>query len=119
VEFCHRFEGYKVTKTFRVKSKIDLNKVLKYRTFAYLFDTFIRSKSGGTGKKFDWRLMKNLRNKISRPVFLSGGLTDKNVKKAVRLLNPDWVDVSSSTEASPGKKDYKKLRNFIDAVNSR
>ena len=51
-------------------------------------------------------------------VFISGGLTASNVAKAVELLKPDWVDVSSSLELKPGKKDHKKIQRFIQAVRS-
>lgn len=112
-EFCQRFSDYKVIKAFRVKGKIDFKNILRYKTFAYLFDTFVKSKPGGTGKKFDWRLIKRIIDKINCPVFLSGGLTEDNVKEAIGLVKPDWVDVSSSVEISPGKKDFRKVKEFI------
>jgi phosphoribosylanthranilate isomerase len=114
-EFCKKFKGYKVIKAFRVKDKIDLTRILKYKTFAYLFDTFIKFKAGGTGKKFNWELL-SYRDELKRPVFLSGGLTDKNVKEAIKIVHPDWVDVSSSVEIRPGKKDHRKVKEFIKAV---
>jgi len=114
-EFCRKFKGYKIIKAFRVKDKVDLEKVLRYKTFAYLFDTFVKSKIGGTGKKFDWKLVRHI-DSIKLPIFLSGGLTAKNVKKALEVVNPLWVDVSSSVEGKPGKKDHKKVREFIKAA---
>ncbi len=117
-EFCKKFKGYKVIKAFRVKDKINFKKILKYRTFACLFDAYIKSKIGGTGKKFNWRLLAHL-DKIKRPVFLSGGLTAGNVKEAIRIINPAWVDVSSSLEIKPGQKDHKKIREFIKAVRTK
>jgi phosphoribosylanthranilate isomerase len=111
-EFCSKFRGYKIIKAFRVQDKIDFARVLKYKTFAYLFDTFVKNKAGGTGKKFNWKLLATLSH-IKRPVFLSGGLSARNVKEAVKVLNPRWVDVSSSVEASPGKKDHRKVKRFI------
>lgn len=115
-EFCKRFKGYKIIKAFRIgDDKINLENILRYKTFAYLFDTFLKSKAGGTGKRFDWSLIKDLDN-LRRPIFLSGGLTARNVTRAIRTLRPDWVDVSSSTETSPGKKDFNKVKDFIEAV---
>ncbi len=89
--YCRRFKGYKVIKAFRVDKKIDLDEVLRYKTFAYLFDTYKKNEIGGTGKKFNWNLLKQA-VKIKQPVFLSGGLTASNVNKAIKLLKPDWVD---------------------------
>jgi len=111
-EFCRRFKGYKIIKAFRIKDKIDLPKILRYKTFAYLFDTFAKSRIGGTGRIFDWALLKYLKD-IKQPIFLSGGLTERNVKKAIKTIHPDWIDVSSSVEIKPGKKDHKKVKKFI------
>ncbi|MFA5411101.1 MAG: phosphoribosylanthranilate isomerase [Candidatus Omnitrophota bacterium] len=115
--FCRKFRGYKVIKAFRVKDKINSREILKYKTFAYLFDTFVPSKAGGTGRKFDWKLIE--RSKINRPVFLSGGLNVKNVKQAIKAAHPQWVDVSSSVEIKPGRKDQPKVRAFIKAARRR
>ena len=114
-QFVRRFKGLKIIKAFRVKDRADLKKILKYKTFAYLFDTFVKSKVGGTGKRFDWKLVRHIDN-IKRPVFLSGGLTAENVKNALEVVKPHWVDVSSSVEASLGKKDHKKVKEFVRIV---
>lgn len=114
-EFCKKFKGYKIIKAFRVKDKIELKNLLAYKTFAYLFDTFLKSKAGGTGKKFNWTRVGHL-GVFHKPIFLSGGLNAKNVKEAIKQVSPDWVDVSSSVEIKPGKKDYKKVKGFIEIV---
>ena len=114
-EYVRKFKGYKVVKAFRLRKKLDLCGILKYRAFGYLFDTFSKNKAGGTGKKFNWNLLKNI-DKIRGQVFLSGGLTSANVKNAVKRLNPDWLDVSSSVESSPGRKGHKKVKEFIEAA---
>jgi phosphoribosylanthranilate isomerase len=117
-EFCQKFKNYRIIKAFRIKDKIDLPKILRYRTFAYLFDTYAKSKIGGTGKKFNWRLLENLSG-IKKPIFLSGGLNEKNVQEAIKLIRPDWVDISSSVEIRPGEKNHKRVRNFIHAARKR
>jgi phosphoribosylanthranilate isomerase len=55
-------------------------------------------------------------DKINGRVFLSGGLNSRNVKSAIKKLHPEWIDASSSLEAKPGKKDHKKIQQFIKAV---
>ena len=112
--YCRKFKGYKIIKAFAVKDGLDLAKISAYKGCSCLFDTYSKNCFGGTGKKFNWNLLRNL-DKIKRPVFLSGGLTAGNVGKAVKLLKPDWVDVSSALELSPGKKDHKKIKKFIQA----
>lgn len=118
-EFCRKFKGHKIIKAFRVKNKIGLKNILRYKTFAYLFDAFVKFKVGGTGKIFDWKIIKRIIDKISRPVFLSGGLTEDNVKEAIKTLRPAWVDVSSSVEIKPGKKDHKKVKEFIKEIKNK
>lgn len=114
-QFCSRFGNFKIIKAFRVGEGRDLSNVSEYKTFAYLFDTFSKSKIGGTGKEFDWKLVRHFAN-MKRPVFLSGGLNKKNVLKAIQTVRPQWVDVCTCVEARPGKKDYKKIRDFIRQV---
>ncbi len=110
--YCRKFKGYKVIKAFRIKEEEDLCNIYKYKAFAYLFDSFSNAKLGGTGTKFNWKILAQV-GKIKPIMFLSGGLTCANVAGAVKLLKPDWVDVSSSLERVPGKKDHKKIEKFI------
>jgi phosphoribosylanthranilate isomerase len=112
-EFCRRFKKFKVIKSFRVKNKIKLADVLRYRTFAYLFDTLSPGYFGGTGKIFNWKFLARDLAGVKTPVFLAGGLNEKNVLRAVRIVDPEWIDVSSSLESGPGKKDRNKVKRFI------
>jgi phosphoribosylanthranilate isomerase len=116
-DFCRKFNGYKIIKAFRVRDRIVIRNLSDYKNFAYLFDTFTKAKAGGTGRKFDWNLVRHL-DGLHKPVFLSGGLNVDNVKEAMKQVRPTWVDVSSSVEVKPGKKDQKKVREFINAVKS-
>lgn len=113
--FCSRFKDYKVIKAFRVGDGFGLENILKYSPFAFLFDTYSESEMGGTGKRFNWKMIRHVGG-IKRPIFLSGGLTEKNVREAIDSVKPDWVDVSSSVEAAPGKKNHKKVEDFIRAA---
>ena len=114
-EFCRRFKSYKVIKAFKVAGHIPEEKIMKYRIFAYLFDTHSNSQAGGTGRAFDWRLLGHLGH-IKQPIFLSGGLSEKNIRAAIETTRPQWVDISSHLELRPGKKDHKKVEAFIKAA---
>lgn len=114
-EFCAKFSRYKVIKAFRLKERLDLKRIFAYNTLAYLFDNFSRLKPGGTGRAFDWEILKEA-GRMKRPVFLSGGLNAYNVSKAIAVIKPEWVDASSSLEISPGRKDYQKISMFIRRV---
>lgn len=78
-----------------------------------LFDT-LSDKYGGTGKTFDWNILKTLK----RDFFVSGGLNEKNINNLLNTIKPYGVDVASGVEAYPGKKDPKKLEMFITSVKS-
>jgi len=68
---------------------------------------------GGTGRTFDWDLALELKKKVQKPILLSGGLNPNNVVEAIQKVQPWGVDVASGVEASPGRKDPEKLREFI------
>ena len=83
-----------------------------YAVSAFLLDTPSKD-HGGTGQSFDWNLAVEFKKRTTKPLILSGGLNPENVAKAIETVQPYAVDVSSGVEASPGKKDYSKLRDFI------
>jgi phosphoribosylanthranilate isomerase len=114
-QFCRKFRDYKIIKAFRIKDSINKKEVSRYKTFAYLFDTFNKFTAGGTGNSFDWEIISKI-DWIKKKVFLSGGLNEHNLQKATKIVQPDWLDVSSSVEERIGKKDKHKLERFIQAA---
>lgn len=50
------------------------------------------------------------------PYLFAGGLTGENVGEVISHLKPFGVDVASSIESSPGKKDIGKMNDFCSAV---
>jgi phosphoribosylanthranilate isomerase len=79
---------------------------------AFLLDGHAPGGLGGAGHSFAWGNSIQL----NKPVYLAGGLTPENVAKAISLVKPYAVDVSSGIESAPGKKDIKKMQNFISAT---
>ena len=84
---------------------------------AFMLDT-PSPEHGGTGRVFDWSLAVDFSKRITRPLILSGGLNVDNVAKAIQTVHPYAVDVNSGVEASPGRKDHAKLRDFIRLCKS-
>jgi len=84
----------------------------------FLLDSTTPEKPGGTGKAFDWQRIAPLVQVMNKSVkvIAAGGLTPENVGKAMKILRPWGVDVSSGVEAAPGKKDPAKIKAFIRAV---
>jgi len=106
---------FPVVKAFRVGSAFRVTDLAKYPdASAFLLDGFDRKLRGGAGKKFDWRIV--MRAKRIGPVILAGGLTKENAAKAIRVAHPFAIDVCSGVERAPGKKDAKKLCEFMKAV---
>jgi phosphoribosylanthranilate isomerase len=85
---------------------------------AFVVDSGTSLKQGGTGEVFDWNSSLSAVSEIKRigPVVAAGGLKPENVAKAIGILQPWGVDVSSGVEARPGKKDREKVRAFVRAV---
>ena len=86
--------------------------------FAPVVDSFIVDSGGGTGKICDWEFAKNLREKISLPLILAGGLDGSNVKEAIKTVHPYAVDACSKLEKEKGKKDKGKVEKFIKEVRN-
>ncbi len=112
--YCHSFldKGYQVIKTFRVKDKMSLKRIDEYNVTAFLLDTYVKDKPGGTGIPFDWGLLKD-RPFILDKLFLAGGLNIHNLGNAIDTLHPYAVDVVSGVEREPGKKNPELLQAFI------
>ena len=115
-QYCLEF-GLMSMKAFRIKDAASLQHLSDYPTDAWLLDSYVADKPGGTGQKFNWELAREAQS-LGRPIFLAGGLTPENVADAVRLVQPYAVDVSSGVEISPGKKDHDKVKAFISAAKS-
>lgn len=103
-----------VIKAIRVKSIENLELVSKYKDMvsAFLLDTYTPEVFGGSGQIFNWDIA--VEAKQFGRVILAGGLTPANIEKAVRLVHPYAVDVSSGVEAEKGKKDHRKMKFFIE-----
>ncbi|MDD5347917.1 MAG: phosphoribosylanthranilate isomerase [Candidatus Omnitrophica bacterium] len=117
--FCRRFRGFKVIKGFRVKDGIDIRGCLRYRVFAYLFDAFSSRAYGGTGRTLRWSFVARDLAGVKTTIFLSGGLDERNVARAIRCIRPAWVDASSCLEKAPGEKDHARIRGFVRKAKRR
>ena len=71
----------------------------------------VDSPSPGSGKVFDWRLAEGAPSGVN--LLIAGGLTPENVGEAIRTVRPWGVDVSTGVEDKPGRKDPKKMREFV------
>jgi phosphoribosylanthranilate isomerase len=70
---------------------------------------------GGTGRTHDWTLSRRIRDAVSVPVWLAGGLGAHNVAAAIDAVKPDGVDLCSSLRTN-GQLDKTKLDAFFAAL---
>ena len=70
---------------------------------------------GGTGRAHDWRVSRRIRDAVSVPIFLAGGLRSDNVADGLRAVDPFGVDVCTGVRTN-GVLDPDKLRAFMLAV---
>jgi phosphoribosylanthranilate isomerase len=104
-----------VIKSFRIKQDFDYSLLNSYKPCYFLLDSFSLSEYGGTGIRFDWSsIPKDIRNKI----ILAGGISIENVETVFKEIRPVAIDISSSLEKYPGKKDPVKIKSFMKKFNS-
>lgn len=114
--YCEQFRRPYI-KALRMKPGLDLEAAMAEHVNArgFLLDAYRPGVPGGTGERFDWRRVPQ---HSGRQIILAGGLTADNVAEAIAVARPQAVDVSGGVEASPGKKDPRKVRAFIRAAKS-
>lgn len=115
-EICRQMkqEGVQVIKTFNIKAGEDFKLCSDYIscTDYFLFDS-LTSGYGGSGKKFNWKLLDSYEQ--DHPFFLSGGIAPGDADAILKINNPAFygIDVNSKFEVRPGVKDLEMLKEFI------
>jgi phosphoribosylanthranilate isomerase len=84
-----------------------VQKADKYRADMVMLD----APNPGSGQVYDWRLADGVPDGVK--LIIAGGLNPENVHAAIESVQPWGVDVATGVEASPGRKDPRKLREFI------
>lgn len=105
-----------VIKGVRIKDKESIRSVSGFSSVvnAFLLDAHVEGKYGGTGICFDWGLVNEVKKYGN--VILAGGLTTEKISVVLKDIKPYGVDVCSGVEMSPGKKDKKKVEDFIKSI---
>ena len=120
--FCSQVSNHvTVTKAFRITQTNEQNidwMVKPYEEYCdyYLFDTNRKNAYGGTGEKFDWKVLNE--NKINKPFFLSGGIGINDIEKVKAFEHPFFycVDVNSKVEIAKGVKDINIVREIANEL---
>jgi len=121
-DLCHRLKekNIKIIKVFSMSIKDPFSKCSKYTgvTDYFLFDTPATG-SGGTGSKFDWKVLNEY--DLNHPFFLSGGISPEDTVRIGEINNPSFsgIDLNSRFETSPGIKNTEMLKNFISDIRKK
>ena len=98
----------KIIKAIEMSEDEDL---LKYDNSSA--DYLLLDSGKGSGKTFDWRL---IRSDLKKDFFLAGGINSLNVKEAIEEFHPFAIDLSSSLETD-GYKDEKKIKEIMEVIH--
>jgi phosphoribosylanthranilate isomerase len=109
-DYCSMIQRVKVIKSFRVDSNFRVDTLRTYGSGTFLLDGC----GPGSGRSFNWDLAFGANAFGS--IIIAGGLEPENVAQVIHTLHPFGVDVASGVESKPGKKDYEKMRRFIETV---
>ena len=71
----------------------------------------------GPGKqKVPFETFNSIRKETMLPVILAGAIDAENIKTIIHELNPKSIDLCSSLESQPGKKDPDKIKRFFKEI---
>lgn len=127
-EYCREIASYwristirqaKLVKAFSIDADFDFEQTERFAVLCplFVFDTKTAER-GGSGKRFDWRLLEQYKGKT--PFLLSGGIGPADVESVLALRHPRMVgvDINSRFETAPGVKDAAEVARFCEAVRA-
>ncbi|MBE9030757.1 phosphoribosylanthranilate isomerase [filamentous cyanobacterium LEGE 11480] len=121
VEDCQairdRLPQIELIKALRIRRTWELEMAADYTPAVdwLLLDAYHPEMGGGTGKTLNWESLQSF--KPDKPWFLAGGLRPDNIKQALKLIQPDGIDLSSGVEITPGEKDLVAVQSLFAHIN--
>ncbi|MFP3979760.1 MAG: phosphoribosylanthranilate isomerase [Desulfobacterales bacterium] len=107
-------QGLIVIKCLYVNGRPAISEASQYHVSAFLVECSAGKLPGGNAMAWDWSAARGFNEHY--PTIIAGGLSPKNVAEAIAAARPDAVDVSSGVESAPGRKDTRRVRDFVYAV---
>lgn len=120
-EYCRSLSthGIKIIKAFSIANILDLENVCNYEEVCdyFLFDTKCKQ-YGGSGSQFDWNILHTYNGKTS--FLLSGGIDMNSIQLLKSFKHPRLAgyDINSRFELEPGKKDTKRIQEFLHKLET-
>ncbi len=96
-----------------------LDDILPWDSHPLIDAILVDGDDAGSGKAHSSEWLEHLasiRPRLTKPVILAGGLTPESVGRAIELVRPDGVDVSSGVERTRGVKDPSRIVDFVIAA---
>lgn len=117
IDFCQKF-NIEVWKSISVKNEKDIENGKKYSKYVdkILLDTFNEKLKGGSGKKFNWEIAKNLSKDFN--IILAGGINKDNILEAINIVKPEIIDVNSGVEKNLIKNE-EKIRELFEIIRRK
>jgi indole-3-glycerol phosphate synthase / phosphoribosylanthranilate isomerase len=104
----------KIWKAFGIKES--LNVVAQLKVDRILLDNFHKEQYGGTGKSFDWEILRNTRQR--HDYIIAGGINKDNIL-SIDSLEPFAIDIASGVENDdPRKKSARKIKEIFSQLRS-
>lgn len=113
--FCREL-GLPYWKAIRIQDEHSLNLIQRHNCRFFLLDTFKKNTYGGTGIMFDLNIGTKA-IQTGKKIIISGGVSASNINRVI-TLNPFAVDVNSSIEDKPGRKNPKKMEEFFNKIKN-
>lgn len=96
--------------------RLDLGEMSRSGDGRFGVTLLIEGPVSGVGQVVDWDAVARV--SAGQRVILAGGLTPSNVGRAISIVRPFAVDVSSGVESAPGVKDPARIKDFVAAVRA-
>ena len=106
------FPKISIIKAISIFSKDDLNKIKNFDNHIDYF--LLDNKNPGSGEAFDWKILQDFN--LTKPYFLSGGINIKNIDEAIKIVNPEFIDISSGIEEIKGIKSSKLIIEMLQKI---
>lgn len=108
-----------VWKAIRVKERSQVEQSIKLyqpHVDAFLLDAYHPTQAGGTGERFSWAEIPQLKELVGEtPFFVAGGINPANVGELIGVYQAERIDLSSGVETED-QKDPEKIRQLMERV---
>jgi len=109
-------EKHRIIMVFSIETETDLQKTKEYNFCDYfLFDTKTPL-YGGSGKKFDWKILDAYTDNVG--FLIAGGIGPQDFKMINDIDHPQFkgIDINSKFEDAPGLKNIEMIKQFLKDI---